>query len=253
MVKPPVAPQVAVGKGVDAFAAPEIEAWVRTTLVSGRRLYEAAALEAVAVLEGRGPVPVVSTELGHWVVRRYRRGGWLAAPLLGERYLRLGVERPLREAEASAEARCRGIATPRVVAGAVYRNGPFYRADLITEFIADASDLVDTLFRAEHSDSERAEILYGVGKLVGKSAAAGIEHRDLNARNVLLERGLYGFVPLLLDLDRCRVLPPGVAGNPAPMLKRLVRSLRKHSKLTRKAIGLSEWRVLSESTVSAIR
>ena len=252
-MKPPAVLQVVVGKGVEAFAAPEIEAWVRTTLVGGKRLYEAAAQEAVALLEGRGPVPVVSTRLGCWVVRRYRRGGWVAAPLLGERYLRVGVERPLREAEASAEARRRGIATPRVVAGAVYRSGPFYRADLITEFVAEASDLAHALFRAEHSDTERAEILYAVGTLIGRSAAAGIEHSDLNAKNVLLEHGLGGPVPLLLDLDRCRVLPPGVAGNPTPMLERLARSLRKHSELTRRELGLGEWRILSETAVSGIR
>ena len=246
-------PRVFVNEGVAAFAAPDIEAWVRTTLVGGERLYEAAMQQAVAVLEGRGPVPVVGTKLGRWVVRRYRRGGRVAAPLLGERYLRVGVERPLREAEANAEARRRGIPTPRVVAGAVYCNGPFYRADLITEFVAGASDLAHTLFQAEYSDSERAEILRVVGTLIAKSAAAGIEHCDLNAKNVLVGHSLHGPVPLLLDLDRCRVLPPGVAGDPTPMLERLVRSLRKHSELTHRPIGFCDLRILSESAMPGDR
>src|SRR5204863_45148 len=82
---------------------------------------------------GRGPVPVLATPRGRWVVRRYHRGGRVAA-LLRDRYLRWGSSRPLREAHVSGELLRRGIPTPRVVAGAIYPDGAFYRADLMTEF-----------------------------------------------------------------------------------------------------------------------
>ena len=78
-----------------AFAAPEVQAWVRTALERGETLHDVASREAETLLHGRGPVPVVSTSRGHWVVRRYRRGGRIAR-LLGDRYLRFGLARPLR-------------------------------------------------------------------------------------------------------------------------------------------------------------
>jgi 3-deoxy-D-manno-octulosonic acid kinase len=232
--------------GAAAFATPEVEAWVRGTIGRGERLHEAAAREAVAVLHGRGPVPVVTTSRGRWLVRRYHRGGRVAAPLLGDRYLRLGLARPLREARASDEVRRRGIPTPRVMAGAVYPAGLFYRADLVTEFVADAVDLARLLFEEERDPAERTEVLRGVGRLIARTAAAGIEHADLNAKNVLLDWSAGGPMPLLLDLDRCRVLPPGVRGDPAPMVERLTRSLLKHAERSRRGLGHGELAMLLE-------
>ena len=243
----PAGLQIVRGADAEAFSAPEVEAWVRAALARDETLYEAATEQADLLLQGRGPVPVVTTTRGRWVVRRYRHGGWVAGPLLGDRYLRVGVGRPVQEACTSAEVRRRGIATPRVMAGAVYRHGPFYRADLITEFIAEARDLAHALFDAEHSEAERAEILRAVGALLARSAAAGIEHPDVNAKNVLLERSVGGPFPLLLDLDRCRTRPPGVACDAAPMVERLARSLRKHEERTRLWIGRSEWGILWEN------
>jgi 3-deoxy-D-manno-octulosonic acid kinase len=228
-------------RGALAFAAPEVEAWVRRALADAGRLYEAALAHAEFSLEGRARVPVVHTPRGRWVVRRYHRGGRVAGPLLRDRYLRVGRPRPLVEASASHETRRRGIATPRVMAGAVYPIGPFYRADLVTEFVANGGDLARALFHDARPPAERSEILRTVGALIARAAAAGIEHADLNAKNVLLDSTAGGATPLLLDLDRCRVLPPGMAGDPIPMLERLERSLRKHADRTGKPLGNAEW------------
>ena len=234
-------------EGVLAFAAPEVEAWVHAALTRGVHLYEAAKEQAEALLEGRVPVPVVRTPRGRWVVRRYHRGGLVAAPLLRDRYLRVGLARPLREAGASHEARRRGIATPRVMAGAVYPSGPIYRADLVTEYVAGGGDLARALFHDDLTGGERIQILRCVGALVARAAAAGIEHADLNAKNVLLDWSAGGPMPLLLDLDRCRVLPPGVRGDPTPMVARLTRSLHKHAERSGRGIGQGELTVLLES------
>jgi 3-deoxy-D-manno-octulosonic acid kinase len=233
-------------EGAVAFAAPEVEAWVHAVLGRGARLYEAAKQEAEALFQGRGPVPVVRTPRGRWVVRRYHRGGLVAAPLLRDRYLRVGLARPLREASASHEARRRGIATPQVMGGAVYPSGPIYRADLITEYVPNGTDLARALFRDELTVGERMQILRSVGALVARAAATGIEHVDLNAKNVLLDWSAGGPTPLLLDLDRCRVLPVGVRGDPTPMVERLTRSLRRHAELTRRGIGQGELAMLLE-------
>jgi 3-deoxy-D-manno-octulosonic acid kinase len=233
--------------GAEAFTTPEVEAWVRGALERGERLHDAASRQADAVLQGRGPVPVVTTARGRWVVRRYRRGGRVAAPLLGDRYLRIGLPRPLREARASHELRRRGIPTPRVMAGAVYPSGAFYRADLVTEYVADAVDLARLLFEEQRTRRERADAMREVGRLIARTAAAGVEHADLNAKNVLLEPRRGGPLPLFLDLDRCRVLPPGIRADSGRMLARLNRSLRRHEHRSARPLQPEEWAVLAAS------
>jgi 3-deoxy-D-manno-octulosonic acid kinase len=161
--------------------------------------------------------------------------------------LRIGLSRPLREARASLEARRRGIPTPRVMAGAIYPSGLFYRADLVTEYVADAVDLAELLFREDRTRRERSDVLREVGRLIGRTAAAGIEHADLNAKNVLIEAQRGGALPLFLDLDRCRVLPPGLRATPDRMLERLRRSLRKHEKQSSRVLAPEEWAVLAGS------
>lgn len=236
--------------GVEAFATPEVEGWVRRAIESGEALLDAAARHAETVLRGRGAVPVLVTARGRWVVRRYLRGGMVAAPLLGDRHLRVGGSRPVREAHASTEALRRGIPTPRVVGGAVYPSGPFYRADLMTEYVSDAADLAQILFEEERTRRERADVLREVGRLVGRAAAAGIEHADLNARNVLVERPRGGAVPLFLDLDRCRILPAGKRADPARMLERLERSLRKLAAQGTRTLDREEWAILRTSALA---
>ena len=248
---PPGLAAVTGADGTAAFVAPELEAWVRTVVGRGERLHEAAARQADELLHGRGPVPVVTTSRGRWVVRRYRRGGRVAAPLLGDLYLRVGLARPLREVRASSEVRRRSIPTPRVMAGAVYPAGPFYRADLVTEFVADARDLARLLFGEERACADRARVLEGVGRLIARTAAAGIEHVDLNAKNVLVEDQTGGPTPLLLDLDRCRILTPGLGVEPGAMLARLIGSLRKQERHTRRIIAAEEWAALSRTARGA--
>ena len=228
-----------------AFTSQEAEAWVRSVLGDGERLHEAASRQADAILQGRAPVPVLTTPQGRWAIRRYQRGGMVAGPLLGDRYLRLGLPRPVREALASHELRQRGVPTPRVMAGAVYPGRVFYRADLVTEFVPDAADLTCLLFEEERSGPERAEVMEGVGRLLAFTAAAGVEHLDLNAKNVLVARRSTGIRPLLLDLDRCLVLPPGTRVDPRAMLKRLYRSLRKYETASGRLLGAGEWSILS--------
>jgi 3-deoxy-D-manno-octulosonic acid kinase len=217
------------GAGGWGFAVPEAHRWVCATLAEGRRLREAAAeLPGTLLLVGRGPVyamPALSG--GRWVVRPYRRGGRLAGPLLRDRHLKGGVPRPLAEARASAELGRRGLPTPRVLAGAVYPAGAFYRADIVTEYIPASQDLAAHLLSEEVGGPARALALREARSLIRRMAGAGVDHSDMNARNILLT--LEGEVPVftVLDLDRCRLRPPGRAAAAAPMLRRLERSLGK--------------------------
>ena len=232
------------GRAGWAFALPEARDRVREVLAAGLTLRSWAAGHPEAlVLRGRGAVHVVPAPHGRWVVRPYRRGGAVAGPLLGDRFPVGPPPRPVAEAVASAEVRRRGIPTPRVVAGAVYPAGLFYRADLVTEYVPDTSELAEILFGARGREQEtRTAALVEAGRLLARLARAGLEHADLNARNILLGRPpdrharVTRGTPagdaaapraLLLDLDRCRVGREGVPLSPARMLARLERSLEK--------------------------
>ena len=242
------------GMAADGFARPEAAEAIRHELVRWGSLARAGAHAADTLrLQGRGAVYAVpAPDGGRWVIRRYRRGGWMA-PLLGDRYLRRGPGRPLVETRASEAARARGIATPRVVAGVVYPSGAFYRADLVTEWVPDAQDLASLLFPADGGSAAGAPydpraLLAGAGMLAVRLARAGIRHRDLNAKNVLVAPP--GAEPdarfLVLDLDRATVHAPGSL-DVRPMGARLERSLRKFERGMGRQVPDDAWHALTSA------
>jgi 3-deoxy-D-manno-octulosonic acid kinase len=200
----------------------------------------AAAQPGARAFEGRGAAYAVHGAGAGWVVRHYRRGGSVAW-ILGDRYVRIGALRPLRELHASVLARDRGVATPEIVAAVVYPSGAFYRADLVTRLIPDSADLADTaLGTARAGPAARIASWHAAGALLRGAFAAGIRHADLNLRNILIRRrdGAVaetaaaahpdGSRAVLLDLDRAEVRDGAVpAGARAAMLRRLHRSRRK--------------------------
>ncbi|HEX9886491.1 MAG TPA: lipopolysaccharide kinase InaA family protein [Longimicrobiales bacterium] len=207
----------------------------------------AAGAEDARILQGRRPVYAVTWPLGMRVVRRYHRGGAVAS-LLGDRHLRLGEPRPWREARASDAARDRGVPTPRVVAGAVYRAGPFYRADLVTEYVAGSTDLAGVLFSdAVPPGLTRVQALESTGKLLAHMGAVGVRHVDVNAKNVLLTPGNAMPEAVLLDLDRCRVTVPARRVDARSMLARLERSLERFEVRTGRCLSVEEWEALRGS------
>lgn len=203
---------------------------VHRALRSASSLYEWAAGHPSARSHlGRGAAYQVSTDGSDWLVRRYRRGG-LVARLLSDRYAAVGAPRPLRELRASEAARGRGVPTPQVLAAAIYDAGPFYRADLVTSFVPDSRELAEVSFGAARIDGDRlAQAWHAAGTLLRLTFAAGIDHADLNLRNILLTR-LDDAAPQawLLDLDRATAGngPVGRRGR-LRMLNRLHRSRRK--------------------------
>jgi hypothetical protein len=184
-----------------------------------------------------------------WLQETLRDGGTLqewAARLLEDRYLAVGVPRPLVEARAATAARSRGIPTPAAVAGAVYPAGAFYRADLVTEEIPDAADLAHVLFVSDSEPIavEREAALTAAGQLVRTLEQVGVLHPDLNAKNIVLRPGEGGPAAHLVDLDRCCARPAGVPAPAFPMRRRLERSLRKFQIRTGRGLGSSEWAAL---------
>ena len=187
-------------------------------------LFEAAYWRARHLVVGEAPGRGSSLFLQarddeQWVLRPYQRGG-LIAKLSQQRYVWLGVERTraFREVRLTAALYEQGLPVPRPVACCVTRFGLTYEAALLTVRIPGARALA-SLLSAEEADEA---LLMRVGAMIKRFHQAGLDHVDLNARNILVDEA---GKPWLIDLDRCRLRPPGKwqAGN----LQRLERSVVK--------------------------
>jgi len=186
---------------------------------------EREALFARAPLRGRGRVP--SVPLGPdtaLVLRRYRHGG-LLGPLT--RGLFLGPGRALAELRVTAAAEAVSAPVPHVLCVVVWPViGPFWSALIGTREIPDAADLAVALGQAPAA-RDCIALARRAGHAVGRLHAAGIQHRDLQLRNIMVGRGATpGLV--VIDLDRAvshaaGLLPEQRAQN----LGRLARSVVK--------------------------
>lgn len=175
---------------------------------------------------GRGDSLFLNAGNGEeWVLRPYRRGG-LVARLSEARYLWTGLERTraFRELRLTADLHARGLPVPRPVAADVTRHGLTYSAALITVRIPGARALASLLENGEADD----DLLQRVGATIRRFHDVGLDHVDLNARNLLVDEG--GKV-WLIDLDRCQLRPDGAWKG--RNLERLERSIRKHLPATR--------------------
>lgn len=224
-------------------ALPSAMEAVLSALAEHGTLYAAAAsVSGAASFKGRGAAYRMQQPSGDWLVRHYWRGG-AAAHVLRDEYLRVGEPRPLRELRASAEVRARGVATPEVVAAITYPAGGMYRADMATRFIPDGIDLAELSLggatvgpRAEVTGPRPAHDLAtawrDAGTLLRSAFAAGVEHADLNLRNILIAGARTPGRPpsgaLLLDLDRAVIHDRELSDVASyAILERLHRSRRK--------------------------
>ena len=187
-------------------------------------LFEAAYWRARHLVVGEAPGRGSSLFLQarddeQWVLRPYQRGG-LIAKLSQQRYIWLGVERTraFREVRLTAALYEQGLPVPRPVACCVTRFGLTYEAALLTVRIPGARALASLLSAGEADEA----LLKRVGAMIKRFHQAGLDHVDLNARNILVDEA---GKPWLIDLDRCRLRPPGKWQ--ASNLQRLERSVVK--------------------------
>ncbi len=175
-----------------------------------------------AVSAGRGAAWFVDCGPRQWVLRHYRRGGFMAR-IAHDRYLWGGEGRVRAFAEYRILERLtrRGLPVPKPVAARYRRSGVIYRCDLIVERIADAKPLSSMLAAAILCDASWRAI----GATIARLHREGVDHADLNAHNILLDgRGAVSAI----DFDRCRLRAPGAWT--LRNLRRLHRSLVKISR-----------------------
>jgi len=214
-------------------------------LQSGSFYEYAASHPDARTLRGRGVAYAVPLPNGvdRVVVRRSRHGG-LFAPLTGDRFL--ARSRAPHELDVSLRLSHAGVATPQLLAYAIYPAGPFTsRADVLTREVPDSADLVATLVSRPPGSTPRS-ILHAVAELLAALTGAGARHPDLNMRNILIARAGAGEIrALVLDVDRVWIDTPGSRHVTERNVRRLARSARKVARTHDVALDESDLQWLS--------
>ncbi len=150
---------------------------------------------------GRGGSVRITLADGDAVLRRYFRGGWTSR-VLADRYLWLGKQRsrPWREWDVLELALGNGLPVPRPLGACVCRHGLWYRAALMTAYLADTETLTQRLERRKLPAKDWRRL----GALVRQMQVIGIRHADLTSDNVLIDPRQRFY---LVDFDKARVMP----------------------------------------------
>jgi 3-deoxy-D-manno-octulosonic acid kinase len=199
------------------------------------------------VAGGRGSVAFLSAGDDRWVLRHYRRGGFIAN-LSRDRYIWLGRSRTRSFAEwrLLADLRARGLPVPAPIAAHYERGLLTYRADLITEQLPSTRTLSDAITGASlPQDTWRR-----IGETIAQFHREGVHHADLNAHNILLDPNSGGVY--VLDFDRGRIRARG--SWEGEVLGRLKRSLEKiRGQRADVRFGDEDWHALQSGYVAAER
>jgi 3-deoxy-D-manno-octulosonic acid kinase len=238
--------------GDATFYAPHDDLPFVAGIIASTSLYQYAAQQATAQqsaarsMSGRAAVHVLATPRDTWVVRHYQRGGAMAG-LMGDRYVGTAVPRPFAELLVSEQARARGIATPQVTAAVVYAAGMFYRGDLATSYIDNASDLAAlSLSDDAWALEERVAAWRAAGAMLRMCFETGLVHPDLNLKNILVQRTKTGLVAHVIDLDRAYMDNSLSKHRRMRMLQRFDRSRLKIERSTNRTVTPDEQRALRE-------
>ncbi|MFP4055669.1 MAG: lipopolysaccharide kinase InaA family protein [Candidatus Brocadiia bacterium] len=219
----------------------------KTTLVVKSGYAEAIRQRAPAgdgqeAHRGRGPVQRIQVPGGVALVRHCRRGGSLGR-ILGDLYL--DGSRFLHEVGVADALWRRGVPTPEMLAG--IRREPFpglYRADIVTREVPGARDLAQALREAGTGDPASVQqALSAVAGLLRQMHDAGLDHPDLNARNLLLAPDGKAFV---VDLDRAELVDLLPLRDRLAAVARLYRSLHK-LRLAPRPVDDEAWRAFYQA------
>jgi 3-deoxy-D-manno-octulosonic acid kinase len=187
-------------------------------------------------ITGRAGVLMLDRGEETWVYRHYHRGG-LVARLFYDAYLWTGAERarPVREWRVLETLAGESLPSPRPVAARAVRSGPIYRADILTVLLPDTVPLSSLLGQLWQD----ADLWQAIGRMVARFHAAGCDHPDLTAHNILVDSARR---PFLVDFDNARLKAAGPWQRAGVL--RLKRSLHKVSLETGTRFSESAWQTL---------
>ncbi|WP_231295819.1 3-deoxy-D-manno-octulosonic acid kinase [Colwellia sp. PAMC 21821] len=181
----------------------------------------------VGSAQGRGTTWFIATEnaagiLQNWVLRHYYRGG-LIGKVVNDHYIYTGIEktRSAREFDLLKTMRALDLPAPKPIAFRVSKHGLFYRADLLSSRIQNATDLVGILSKQEIDE----QLWQKIGQVIKTFHQQGIYHHDLNAHNILIDDKDKVW---LIDFDQGEQRNNQIKW-PEKNMARLLRSFRKES------------------------
>ena len=194
--------------------------------------------------QGRGLTYFVKYQQQEWVLRHYYRGGMIGK-ILNDSYLFTGWHRTRAHQEFSLlqQLEVWKLPAPKVIAYKVVRKGFYYQADLLTERIKDAQDVVAILSERPLDNT----VWLNIGKTIRTFHKHGVYHHDLNAHNILLDHNNKVWI---IDFDRGQLRQPK-NGWQQTNLSRLQRSLLKETNKIKKFHYQQEnWQHLLEGYLS---
>jgi len=170
---------------------------------------------------GRGVTLMLATEFGPAVLRRYIRGGF-PARLSRERYIFTGLDRsrPFCEFEMLRKMTEQGLPVPAPIAASVEHGWFTYRGAILMDRVVNSKTLAELLGTTAAASATWRD----VGRSLRQIHSAGVDHADLNARNILVDENTRKV--WLVDFDRC-TFEAGKIVDGRQNLARLKRSLKK--------------------------
>lgn len=170
---------------------------------------------------GRGTVVFFQHDNCSLVMRHYCRGG-LPSLLSPDKYFWTGIEqtRAWREYALLKFIQSCDLPAPRVYAAHIEKRGLLYTGDIITHCIDGAEPLGKQLATGRLE----AQVFARIGATICRFHEKLIDHVDLNANNLLLDKKGQVY---LIDFDRCRIRRGKNVDWRQDNLRRLRRSLLK--------------------------
>ncbi|MDN2664643.1 3-deoxy-D-manno-octulosonic acid kinase [Psychromonas sp. 14N.309.X.WAT.B.A12] len=188
---------------------------------------------------GRGTTWFVQLDAIQGALRHYRRGG-LFGKIISDHYVFNGweVARSIAEFNLLQKLNQLEVNVPRPIAARAIKHGFFYQADLLSEKIPDAQDLVDILQQRKLNEAE----YHAIAIQIKKMHQAQVNHTDLNIHNILLDKQGKAWI---IDFDKCyeQTGSEWKEGN----LKRLLRSFNKEFNKRQIKWEMQDWECLSKA------
>lgn len=138
----------------------------------------------VGTAQGRGTTWFIEVDNKNWVLRHYYRGGMIGK-FNKDTYLFSKSEntRAAREFELLNQLRDLHLPAPKPIAYRIIKSGLFYKADILTERVCNAQDLITLL----NKQSVSTTLWQKIGQVIKQFHNHNIYHHDLNIHNILID------------------------------------------------------------------
>lgn len=192
---------------------------------------------------GRGSAWMVKSGHEKMMLRHYYRGG-LPARFIKDKYFWTGLSntRSFSEFKLLEKMLLLGLPVPEPIAAQVCKKGLFYQANILIKYITHESTFAGLL----NKESDKT-VWEKVGKTIAQFHNLGINHADLNANNILINREKI----FLIDFDHSKQCRPSKMWQKTN-IKRLKRSIDKLTTQDFTEQNNSKWQQLKAAYGKAI-